>query len=803
LVRVVDADTGTPIQGAFVTLLDASGNQRTSALSNDAGRTLFVGISPGLYAARAEMIGRESAESEPFPVADETPPEVVVQLSYQPFEMEEIRIESEARCVVRPGEGAQTARVWEEARKALEIQEWSDEADLFRFQVVNYERDLDAEARRVERETRRVEGGVSANPIRSLPAGNLLEKGFIRPEEGGGWEYWAPDAGVLLSDEFLDTHCFRLRSDEDEPSLVGLAFEPVSVSDVADIEGALWLDRESAALQSLDFSYIWEEYAEARGVSRGRVEFERIPNGAWIVRNWWIQMPLLARDPGRARGGRSDVFLSGIRESGARVSRIETLSRDRVDHVETGSVQGVVWDSTRSKPLEGAEVFLSGTSHATESDPEGRFYLNEVPVGNYPAAFTHPRLDALGVFGQSVEVEVSPNSQAVVDLGVPGLETVLHAVCPSEERLEGPGFLAGMVRHAHSGVPVSGVAINLRWQEQQPRVREMRLETRTDDRGRYLACGLPEDGLLAIEVSHLDWERTDATIRIPEGPYPVVGFVISPTESRVDVDPADLAALEPAVTPRDPGRISVQEAPAELPDEIGSVTGVVLDLDSSEPLSDVAVSLGEPTLTQLTNERGAFMFPVVEPGIYSLKAELLGRASVEDSLQVEADKIQRVTVRMPFEALPVEGILVEVEARQVELEVAGFYERQRETSGLFISREEIEEQAPRHTTDLFRALPGVRVVTGLGMGTQNAVTLMGIRETFSSSYDSPCYPAVWIDGQMVHQGGAGPLSQGPAWLDQLIHPDDIAGIEVYKSAASLPVRYNLFGECGVIVIWTR
>ena len=97
---------------------------------------------------------------------------------------------------------------------------------------------------------------------------------------------------------------------------MGLAFEPVRDTDQPDIEGTLWLDRETAALQFLEFGYTWAEYQEARGVARGRVEFEGLPNGAWIVRKFWIRMPRLAQDLSRAREGRTGVYVAGIREAG-------------------------------------------------------------------------------------------------------------------------------------------------------------------------------------------------------------------------------------------------------------------------------------------------------------------------------------------------------------------------------------------------------------------------------------------------------------------------------------------------------
>ena len=89
------------------------------------------------------------------------------------------------------------------------------------------------------------------------------------------------------------------------------------------------------------------------------------------------------------------------------------------------------------------------------------------------------------------------------------------------------------------------------------------------------------------------------------------------------------------------------------------------------------------------------------------------------------------------------------------------------------------------------------------MGTQRAVVLAGSRSLSFSGGGGPCYPAVWLDGQMVHAGSAGPMGSGPAFLDNFVQPDQIAGVEIYNSAASMPVQYNLHAACGVIVLWTR
>jgi hypothetical protein len=186
-----------------------------------------------------------------------------------------------------------------------------------------------------------------------------------------------------------------------------------------------------------------------------------------------------------------------------------------------------------------------------------------------------------------------------------------------------------------------------------------------------------------------------------------------------------------------------------------------------------------------------------------LTVELLGYSSREDLVAVDGGKILTLELTLAVRPIELDPIVVSVEARSLDLELAGFYQRREATSGLFITREKVEERAPLYTTDLFRGLAGIRVVGGLGMGTQQAVVLAGSRALSFSGGGGACYPTVWIDGQMVHVGTAGPMGGGPAFLDNLIQPDQIAGMEIYNSAASMPVQYNLYGGCGVIVIWTR
>jgi hypothetical protein len=127
----------------------------------------------------------------------------------------------------------------------------------------------------------------------SLPAESLAARGFARPDSLGVTMYYGPDLPVLTSEVFLGQHCFRIRRAEgpSRDSLVGLGFEPVAGRGLVDVAGVLWLDRQSAELRALEFRYTNLGQWAGRGAT-GLVVFERLPNRAWVIRRWFIRMPI-------------------------------------------------------------------------------------------------------------------------------------------------------------------------------------------------------------------------------------------------------------------------------------------------------------------------------------------------------------------------------------------------------------------------------------------------------------------------------------------------------------------------------
>lgn len=532
--ELVDRETRAPVEGALVVLLGTDGSEHDGYLTNAAGRFLLRAPGQGTYTVRADRIGLSTVSSDPFTLSDGQIYYLSLETGQEAIPLEGITVQGEQQCVVRPGEGLEISRVWEEARKALTVQNWTEREGTYRFQVVNYSREMDLDARRVLDETRRVSTRVSRSPIGSLPAEDLMTGGFIREDDDGTLRYFGPDASTLLSDIFLDTHCFKLEANGDEPNLLGLAFEPVRHAGLREIQGTLWLDRESSALQFLEYRYTWSPHPEARGVARGRVEFEALPNGSWIVRKWWIRMPQLGQ--ARVVSGqweRPGIRVVGIRETGGEIAQISSLDQRTVSRAETGLVSGLVWDSTRFAPLAGAQVFLSGTSYAGTTDAEGRFLIDGIPAGVFTAAFTHPRLDTLGTLSGGVDVEVIPGEVSEIHLGVSSFGGIIAEACLGETRTEASSVVTGLVLDQGTGQPIPQATVSFAWQvvsgENRRLVgRDMVLDITTNGEGRFTACSIPAEELLTLQARIGERESDIVQLRVERDSYTVMDIEVPP-----------------------------------------------------------------------------------------------------------------------------------------------------------------------------------------------------------------------------------------------------------------------------------
>ncbi len=531
LVRVLSAETSTPVFGALTYLVDPAGETVRSGLTDERGRALFVGIPAGSYHVRAEMIGMATGETGLFDVAEGMSVSQDLRLSSTAIQLEGIEVEAEGgRCRVRPGgEGLAIANVWDEARKALAVASFTDQRGSYRYETMTYNRRMDRDFTILSEEESRREGYM-LSPFESRPAEDLVENGFVQREDGDQ-VYYAPDADVLLSDAFLDTHCFRLaRGSDDTAGLVGLGFEPTGENKrVADIAGTLWLDEETAELRWLDFSYRFLDPDITSDRIGGRVDFRRMPAGTWIVPEWWIRMPAVAERIDSQ--GRRTRFIDGYQLTGGLVLEVREAGGRRLgQRVETGGFEGTVVDSV-GVPVRGARVGVVGSSQEVYTTPDGAYSITGLNPGRYQVRFVDPTLEEAGFVPPTVTRDVVRGEATALDYHMPSVGDVLFDACREVQRPEGSAVLAGIVRDAR-GRLVVGAAVQVRWAEYRVvgGVVTMPAETRggtgfagdgfsttTDARGFYLFCGVPEDRTLSLVAELEDRSSEVHEVRIDLG----------------------------------------------------------------------------------------------------------------------------------------------------------------------------------------------------------------------------------------------------------------------------------------------
>lgn len=318
--------TGRPVVGALVTLEHLAGGEAGVTLSDTAGAYRVAVPAAGTYRLRVARVGHPDVLSPPLVLG------AAGTLSYSMdlpetalLTLEGLRVEASPRCGRTQQGGPGLERVWAAARTALRLTARTTADSLLGFEYTTYVRELDAGGRRILRDSTsrgRSTGGI---PFSSLPADSLARAGYVqlRPETRE-LVFHGPDAEVLLSGTFLDTHCFRLRGGR--RGMAGLAFEPTGEGRGVDVRGTLWLDAATAELRHLEFSYAGLPQGAA-GELGGRLEFARTLSGAWIVRRWSLRWPLAPTEfdveTGILRVGR----IYGVREVGGEVTQVTPARR--------------------------------------------------------------------------------------------------------------------------------------------------------------------------------------------------------------------------------------------------------------------------------------------------------------------------------------------------------------------------------------------------------------------------------------------------------------------------------------------
>ncbi len=506
---VTQSPSRAPVVGAVVELVhaDSALTRVASALSDGSGTYALRAPGAGRYRVVAKRIGVHRFTSPPFELAVGETRTVEVSLDPVEYQLPTVVVTANSVCSVNAGERDRVAALWDEARTALDAAEISQRDRLFTAQVTRYLRELDPKSLKVLRETRSDVRGVVALPFSSLPAESLAVTGYWRDVDSTRTRYYGPDARILLSDTFLDTHCFRpVRGRDGRSGQVGLAFAPTTRGNVPDVVGTLWLDARSFELRAVEFAYDRVRPGVDSARVGGEIQFARLATGAWLVRRWFLRVPMNGRSQDAvATEGSSPWIL--VRPSSQALSEEggEVTTDDQRPALRLATLAGTLRDSSTQRPLAGAVVRIAGTTREATPDADGRFTFDKLTPSQFTVTVRAPGYDSFGITALEQSVAVGEGEVRRVTFTAPSARGIAARLCGGREVPFGRGTVHLTVRDSASHQPVEGTVATARWMSTLGRAAgdsvPVLAEQRSDGRGMLTFCEVPADRAITIQLS--------------------------------------------------------------------------------------------------------------------------------------------------------------------------------------------------------------------------------------------------------------------------------------------------------------
>ena len=295
--RVIDATNKAPIMSVLAELRDLKGSLIVQTFTSPSGAFVLVAPPNARYQLRLAAIG--FARHAPLDVVLANDPVTLsdIVLTAVAVTLPEIRAMAGKRACGKSELTPDTfGGLIDVARTSLQMMDATMRSAQLGFEMqimTRYAAKGSGKDSSISADT--TAGALHEWPVRSLSIDSLRLRGFQRAKteaEGFGYQYYGPDMTVLVSDWFLDTHCFSLDKDRSKGDTVVIKFDPVGHPKYVDVSGTLVLDRSSLTMRTLT----WELRDLPDGVpdraAGGEMHFTEKSNGLWVPTDWVIWAPL-------------------------------------------------------------------------------------------------------------------------------------------------------------------------------------------------------------------------------------------------------------------------------------------------------------------------------------------------------------------------------------------------------------------------------------------------------------------------------------------------------------------------------
>jgi len=618
---------------------------------------------------------------------------------------------------------------------------------------------------------------VQRTPIRTLRVTALeVASGEVRAIHAGAQTLYRADATgpsvpIVLSDEDAAALCVDSLAAQ-QGVLWGitpaLSRETPRGDSAASAEASPDADRR--VLLSWTAERRWFDAART-SASRATTEVRAERNGLWVAcglpTNELVELsPIVGAD---TLGPRAAWIPPG--ERGVRVALHTTRDSEGARY---GTVYGRVVDSLQvgGNPRD-ITVRVLGSAKRAALGADGRFAVDSLPPGEHTLAVWDERLTFLGVPPPTTRVRVALDGSAEgALLATPARDTYFAAHCARSPTAE-EGLLVGELRD-RAGIARGGVTVRATWTRSQLRAGAIEHETQdvsatTDDRGRYLLCGVPTgDGLTGAGGAVVT--RSPVTLR-------AMGGALASGEVKLSADSTWVQRRDLVV-----GRATDRTR----------LGGRVVD-HLNRPIAGATVLVpGSDSLATRTSDNGAWVLDGVPVRSLELTVRALGYLPADIPLDPVAGRLTAGEVRL--DPLPQYLDAVVVRGYRVPGSRAAFEDRRRSLAfGTFLDSATLRGQ-PVLTPD-FLAHRGKRARAADGtivLETTSGLAALGA-----------CYPLWFVDG--IDYGRAKGTSSRHAGAIASMQDEVLrtaVRIEIYQSSLS-PPEFTDFEGCGSVVVWTR
>lgn len=534
-------ESGAPVQGAAVYVIDGAGRQVAAVLSDAVGHFQVKLEAVGTYSLRVERIGFETETVSQVDVPDQGTWEVRVPLRFRPLRIDPLQVTAERVCRSERNRNPALIRIWSEVRKGLAQTALASDDSARTYQVEMSERALDPEGAliRASADTVTLQG---AHAFTFQGIDDLTESGWGQVREDGVTDLFGPSPEAFLSARFGATHCLSLGDRDGPGGKLGLDFASITDSLDVGMEGTFWIDPADWRLRRIDFRYTGTDLLESAEGQGGTVLLDVDDTGTWYASAWSIRGPLLEKDgttlepegisnfvvhtryrltgylehAGRviwptevaatvtspwATSAALQALQPGADERQARAlgQAIRQACAISPDDPLPAVVAGTVNDSISGVALPGARVRMewqepgdTATHRAlARADDRGYYQFCDAPVGTQVAIVAEMRVSSTPVL-VDVEAKMLHVEKLVLPLSDPTR----------------PGLLVGRVIDAGTRKPVTNAEVRLDEKEEAVAL--------TNEQG-YFSLGRQDYGAYHLTVSALGYLQRKAPVRIQGG----------------------------------------------------------------------------------------------------------------------------------------------------------------------------------------------------------------------------------------------------------------------------------------------